>query len=77
MVGQGYADALLILRLAWHFDRACSCLLENAIVLCHSDASQQVVGLEQNDTILTEHSEMFSFYWRKVGVSLAHVRKAS
>lgn len=77
VVGQGSADALLVLRLAWHFDWDCSCLLENGIGLCHSDTSQQVVGLEQNDAILMEHCETFSFYWHKVDVSLAHVRKAS
>lgn len=76
-IGQGCAEALPVLRLAWHFDQACSRLLENAIPLCHSDASQQAVGLEQNDTTLTEHGEMFSFCWHKVDVSLAHVRKAS
>lgn len=77
MVGQGSADALLVFRLAWRFDRACSRLLENGIGLCHSDASQQVVGLEQNDIIPMGHSEMSSFYWHKADVSLAHVRKSS
>lgn len=62
VVSQGSAEALHGLRLAWHFDRACSCLLENAMALCHRDASQQAMGLEQDDTILMEHSEMVSFH---------------
>lgn len=76
VVGQGTADALHVLGLAWHFDQACSCLLKKAIALCHDDASQQVAGLQQNNISLTEHREMFSFYWHKVDVSLLHVRKA-
>lgn len=77
VVGQGSADALHVLKLAWYIDQACSCLLENVTALCHSSASKQVAGLECNDTIPPKHSEMFSFNWYKVDVSLAHVRKAS
>lgn len=76
VVSQGSTEALHGLRLAWHFDQACLCLLENAAALCRRDASQQATGLEQNDAILTEHHETSSFHWHEVDVSLAHVRKA-
>lgn len=76
MVGQGCADALRILRLAWHVEWACWRLLESAIALCHSDAFQYVVGLEQSGTIHLEHSRMF-FYCHKEDDSLVHVRKLS
>lgn len=72
----GRARLMLCMSWGWHFDQACSCLLKKAIALRHDDASQQVAGLQQNNISLTEHREMFSFYWHKVDVSLLHVRKA-